>query len=86
LIDRYSAMKSSKVKKFIKKIAKEEDRNIKLIFTVANSPHSLGVCERANQTIVNRLRCQMFDLEFKERWTKVCELVVKKYNDTPHTH
>ena len=85
LVDRYSTMKSSKLQKFIKKVAREEDRNIKLIFTVANSPHSLGVCERANQTIVNRLRCQMYDTNFEEKWTKVCDQVVEKYNDTPHS-
>lgn len=52
LADRYTAIRSREYTNFLGK------NNITIIFTTVDCPQSNGLCERANQTIMTRLRCK----------------------------
>lgn len=47
LTDQYPGLNSNEFKKYL------QDKQITLIFTAVNTPHSNGLNERLNQTLVN---------------------------------
>lgn len=57
LCDQYSALKSNKLKNYLKELA------IRLEYICTDSPQSNGMIERVEQTIVNGVRCSLYDRE-----------------------
>lgn len=79
LVDQYSSLNSKDFKTKIK------DRKInRLMFTPVNNPSSNGLNERANQTIINRLRCAINESDKKEAWTTKLKTCIEQYNNTIH--
>lgn len=82
LTDQYGAFGSDDFKKFL------DSRKIDHIFTAVDTPSSNGLNERANQTLVNRIRCRINDVNFNKKnraWTSIAHDCVREYNDTPHS-
>jgi len=78
LTDQYSGINSTQFKQYVK------SKGITLIFTAVDCAFSNGLNERTNQTLVNRIRCKIY--ENKERpWTSIAEECVKEYNTTIHS-
>lgn len=61
--DGYPATRPQQFKDFIINLS----QGIKIIYTLLNTPHSLGKCKRGNQTIINRLRCRMSNTNIKNK-------------------
>ena len=78
IADQYTGINSKEFLNFLTK------NDIKYLFITVNCPQSNGLCERANQTIVTRLRCMFNDSNQKTNWPKLLNTVVQQYNDTPH--
>lgn len=53
LSDQYPGINSRDFKNFL------HEENIPIIFTAVNAPFSNGLNERLNQTLVNKIRCQV---------------------------
>ena len=79
LADRYTGIKSTEFSNYLSK------NEIKIMYTTVNCPQSNGMCERANQTIVTRLRCKLNDFNQNVCWPKLLEKVTEEYNKTPHS-
>lgn len=79
LTDQYPGLNSNEFKKHL------QDKQITLIFTAVNTPHSNGLNERLNQTLVNKIRCKMNEQNTKKAWTTVAHECIEKYNSTEHT-
>jgi hypothetical protein len=60
---------------------------IRHVFVAVDSAFSLGLNERLNQTIVNRIRCMKHDETSPKRkaWYTMAKECVKQYNDSPHS-
>lgn len=73
LTDQYAGINSKEFKNFLKA------ENITNIFTAVDCPFSNGQNERTNQTLVNLIRCKIF--ENKDRpWSVIAEQGVENYN------
>jgi putative transposase len=79
LCDLYSGINSTDFKKYLR------SNKIKSIFTTPDAAQSLGLCERVNQTLVNKIRCQFNEEKQKRSWSAIAHQVVQQYNATPHT-
>lgn len=79
LSDQYPGINSRDFKSFL------DEQNIPIIFTAMNSPFSNGLNERLNQTLVNKIRCNINESDAKISWTTIAKNCVKKYNETVHT-
>ncbi|CAK1593677.1 unnamed protein product [Parnassius mnemosyne] len=79
LADQYPGINSKELKTFL------NDKSIALVFTAVNSPFSNGLNERLNQTLVNKIRCQINEKPNTIAWTTIAHNCVSKYNDTEHT-
>jgi hypothetical protein len=79
LCDLYTGINSGDFKNYLKA------ENIKNIFTTPDAAQSNGLCERANQTLSNLIRCVLFDKHYQIAWTTVAHQVVDNYNQTPHS-
>lgn len=79
LTDQYPGLNSKEFKKFL------DENGIPIIFTAVNAPFSNGLNERLNQTLINKIRCEINGRMIKMAWTTVAHECVKKYNDTEHT-
>lgn len=78
LADQYAGINSKEFKNFLKA------ENITNIFTAVDCPFSNGQNERTNQTLVNSIRCKIF--ENKDRpWSVIAEQCVENYNNTIHS-
>ena len=55
LADQYPGINSGKFKQYL------ESKNITMIFTSVDCAFSNGFNERANQTLVNRNRCKIYE-------------------------
>ena len=82
--DRYSALKSKELKRFLK------DNKIEIVHTPINHPSSNGMVERVNQTLVQRMRHKIFESKHEHKklnrsWTTIAKECVREYNDTIHT-
>ena len=79
LTDQYPGINSKEFKSFLK------NKNIEMVFTAVDAPFSNGLNERLNQTLVNKIRCDINKSEKKCAWTTVAQRSVKSYNETEHT-
>jgi len=52
-------------------------------FTTTYHPQANGLCEKANHTIMNRIRLLMAD-HSKRKWSTLVPEAVRAYNNTPH--
>ncbi|XP_043270945.1 uncharacterized protein [Venturia canescens] len=78
LTDQYAGINSKEFKQHLK------TRKINLVFTAVDCAFSNGLNERTNQTLVNRIRCKIF--ENKNRpWSTIAEECVEEYNNTIHS-
>lgn len=78
LTDQYSGINSTQFKNYI------SNQGINLIFTASDCAFSNGLNERTNQTLVNRMRCKIFENRNKS-WPIVAEECIKEYNNTNHS-
>ncbi|RWS19098.1 uncharacterized protein B4U80_06639, partial [Leptotrombidium deliense] len=80
LADKYTGINSHEFSHFLEK------QKIKLMFISTNCPQSNGICERVNQTLVNRLRCKFNENVNKNiSWHKLMHECVNEYNNTLHS-
>ena len=80
LADRYTGINSKEFLNFLTK------NDIKIQFITVNCPQSNGICERVNQSLINRLRCKFNENEnYKVCWPKLLVKVTEEYNNTPHS-
>jgi len=78
LTDQYAGINSAKFKQFTKK------KNISLIFTAVDCAFSNGLNERTNQTLINRIRCKIYENN-KKPWPQIAQECTKEYNNTIHS-
>lgn len=78
LTDQYSGINSTQFKNYV------NDQGINLIFTASDCAFSNGLNERTNQTLVNRMRCKIFENRNKS-WPVVAEECINDYNNTIHS-
>lgn len=79
LADRYPGIKSKEFIDFLK------NKQIEIIFIAVGCSQSNGICERVNQTLVNRMRCKMNESDKKVSWPKILKQTTDEYNMTPHS-
>lgn len=79
LTDQYPGINSKEFKTFL------NEKSIPIIFTAVNAPFSNGLNERLNQTLVNKIRCEINEKNNKMAWTTIAHNCVNKYNNTEHT-
>ena len=79
LFDRYAGINSRKFIQFLK------ERRIQFKNTPRNHPTSNGAVERLGQTLINRIRCKIFENHYQCPWTRIAEECVKEYNRTCHS-
>nr|XP_012145921.1 PREDICTED: uncharacterized protein LOC105663162 [Megachile rotundata]XP_012146599.1 PREDICTED: uncharacterized protein LOC105663296 [Megachile rotundata] len=76
--DQYAGINSKEFKQYLR------SQKINLIFTAVDCAFSNGLNERTNQTLINRIRCKIF--ENKNRpWPIIAQECVKEYNNTIHS-
>ena len=78
LTDQYSGINSTQFKQFVK------SKRINLIFTAVDCAFSNGLNERTNQSLVNRIRCKIYETRDCP-WTVLAEQCVDEYNNTIHS-
>lgn len=78
LTDQYAGINSNQFKQYLK------GNKIELIFTAVDCPFSNGLNERTNQTLVNRIRCKIYENRNKS-WPVLAEECVREYNNTIHS-
>lgn len=80
LTDRYASFNSYYFKNFL------NNKNITLLHTPKSSGHSLGMAERANQTLIGLLRTNYNDQANRvKNWAKLVHLVLDKYRHLNHS-
>ena len=77
LTDNYQSFISRDMKSFFQR------NNIKHIVSTPYHPQTNGIVERANGTIVTRLRSELLDHP-RRKWSSVLPHIVENYNRTPH--
>ena len=76
--DQYAGINSREFKQYLK------SKKINLVFTAVDCAFSNGLNERTNQTLVNRIKCKIF--ENKDRpWSIIAKECVDEYNNTIHS-
>ena len=78
LSDKYPAINSKKFLSFL------SDQSINILFTCPDYPPSNGLIERANQTIIIRLKKKLTEIPNQD-WTNLIEKCIEEYNKTIHT-
>ncbi len=78
LADQYPGINSDQFKQYLK------SEGIQIIFTAVDCAFSNGLNERANQTLVNRIRCKIYENRGKP-WSVIAEKCVEEYNNTVHS-
>lgn len=76
--DQYAGINSNDFKKYLK------SENIRLIFTAVDCAFSNGLNERTNQTLVNRIRCKIYENKTRS-WPAIAQECVHEYNNTIHS-
>lgn len=78
LSDQYAGINSTEFKNYLK------SEGINLIFTAVDCPFSNGQNERTNQTLVNRIRCKIYNNK-NRAWSILADECVSEYNNTIHS-
>lgn len=78
LSDQYPGINSDDFKRYLK------SENINLIFTAVDCAFSNGLNERTNQTLVNRIRCKIYENKSRP-WSVMAQECVNEYNNTIHS-
>ncbi|XP_046602694.1 uncharacterized protein LOC107224055 isoform X1 [Neodiprion lecontei] len=78
LSDQYPGINSTQFKQHLSK------QNIALVFTAVDCAFSNGLNERTNQTLVNRIRCRIYEHREKS-WPQIAEECTQDYNNTIHS-
>lgn len=78
LTDQYSGINSTQFKNYLL------NQGINLIFTASDCAFSNGLNERTNQTLINRMRCKIYENK-NNPWPTVAEESIKEYNNTNHS-
>ena len=76
--DQYSGINSWGFKKYLK------SGKIKLVFSAVDCAFSNGLNERTNQTLVNRIRCKMYENR-NLSWHTIAQKCIDEYNNTIHS-
>ena len=76
--DQYPSIKSKEFRTFL------EINDINITFSPPDTPHSNGLVERANKTLIERLKIKRY-LNKKASWACLMRTVVDEYNNTPHS-
>lgn len=78
--DNYPALTSSQFKTFLRR------HDIDLQHSAPNSPQSMGIVERVNQTLINQLRASFNDPDGRRKsWVRLIKSVIEVYNETRHS-
>ena len=77
LTDNYRSFLSADIKTFFRR------NNIKHIVSTPYHPQTNGIVERANGTIITKLRAALLDHP-RRKWTTLLPEIVQNYNRTPH--
>ena len=78
LSDRGAAFQSAKFRQWA------ADLGVQIILTAPHAHHSNGLCERFQQTLINRLRRMMLSGEKKRSWKDVLPEAIERMNRAPH--
>ena len=78
LTDRYPGIRSRGFETYI------NEHNIGIKYIATQCPHSNGIAERLNQTLVNKLRCMHAESP-DTPWDRLLRDATNIYNDTIHT-
>ena len=78
LSDRGAAFQSARFRQWA------ADKDIEIVLTAPNAHHSNGLCERFQQTLINRLRRMMVDGPKRRCWKAVLPEAIRRMNETPH--
>lgn len=76
--DQYPGINLVKFKQYLKQ------NKIKLVFTAGDCAFSNGLNERANQTLVNRMRFKIYE-KGNRPWCVIAQECVDDYNNTIHS-
>lgn len=76
--DNYPAIRAYLFQNFLRKYG------IEMMFVAANHPQTNGLIERANQSLVNRMRCKRIEQKGRAWSTQIIE-VIDEYNHTIHS-
>ena len=79
LTDRYPGIKCKAFESFLD----SKGIGVKYIFT--QCPHSNGIVERVNQTLINKLRCAFNESGRSVAWDRLLPDVIQQYNNTIHS-
>ena len=77
LTDNYASFVSRNMKEFYRR------HNIQHIVSTPYHPQTNGIVERANGTILTRLRSELMDNR-RKLWSTVLPNIIRNYNRTPH--
>ena len=78
LSDRGAAFQSAKFRQWA------ADLGVQIILTAPHAHHSNGLCERFQQTLINRLRRMILSGEKKRSWKDVLPEAIERMNGAPH--
>lgn len=81
MTDQYSSLTSDEFQSFC------SASGIRHIFSAIDSASSMGLNERLNQNLVNRMRCAKNNdaNSHRKSWTTIAKQCVSQYNATPHS-
>ncbi len=81
MTDQYGGLSSEEFKSYC------QSSGIRHVFSAVDSAFSMGLNERLNQTLVNRVRCGKHDdtTPPSKSWTAIAKQCVQQYNDSPHS-
>lgn len=81
LTDQYGGLSSDEFQSYC------SSSGIRHVFAAVDSAFSMGLNERLNQTIVNRIRCAKHDKTSprKKTWCMIAKECVEQYNNSPHS-
>lgn len=81
MTDQYGGLSSDEFQSYC------ESAGIRHVFSAVDSAFSMGLNERLNQTLVNRIRCVKHDdiTPVSKSWTTIAKQCVQQYNNSPHS-
>ena len=79
LADKYASITSTAFKQFL------NEQEIQITYITTDSPHSNGLIERANQTLLGRMRSKWIERKNENNWVYLMKCCVDEYNKTIHS-